>query len=83
MILALSGVEAIANLTGVMKLDPARPSNNRGSRAKPLKAIMPVAIEVVVGTALLGWAMLSLPNVLGKTLGLTMSDGSPCLDATQ
>src|SRR5207302_6646591 len=33
--------------------------------------ITPVAIEVVLGTALLGWAMLSLPSVLGKTLHLT------------
>src|SRR5712691_8237114 len=69
-ILALSGVEAIANLTGVMKLDPdssmARPRVARES----LKAITPVAIEVVFGTALLGWAMLSLPAVLGKTLHL-------------
>src|SRR5213592_2979093 len=52
-ILALSGAESIANLTGVMKLDP-------GS-----------TMEVVFGTALLGWAMLSLPAVLGKTLHLT------------
>src|SRR5438094_283011 len=29
------------------------------------------SIEVVVGTALLGWAMLSLPSVLGKTLHLS------------
>ena len=36
-----------------------------------LKAILPVAIEVVLGTALLGWAMLSLPSVLEKTLHLT------------
>src|SRR5437868_4622614 len=54
-ILALSGVEAIANLTGVMKLD--RGSTNEapkvGTTAK--KAIFPVAIEVVLGTALLGW----------------------------
>jgi len=39
-----------------------------------LKAITPVAIEVVFGTALLGWAMLSLPSVLGKTLHLTNRD---------
>jgi len=61
-ILALSGVEAIANLTGVMKLDrdstPEHPQV--GSTAK--KAIFPVAAEVVFGTALLGWAMLSLPT---------------------
>jgi nucleotide-binding universal stress UspA family protein len=36
-----------------------------------IKAIIPVAIEVVLGTALLGWAMLSLPSVLGKTLHLS------------
>jgi amino acid transporter/nucleotide-binding universal stress UspA family protein len=60
-ILALSGVEAIANLTGVMKLDrDATPDHPKvGGTAK--KAIWPVAIEVVFGTALLGWAMLSLP----------------------
>ena len=59
-ILALSGVEAIANLTGVMKLDPgATPSAPKVTRTA-MKAIVPVAIEVVVGTALLGWAMLSL-----------------------
>lgn len=59
-ILALSGVEAIANLTGVMKLDPGstpeQPKVHRTSR----KAIAVVAVEVVLGTALLGWAILSL-----------------------
>jgi amino acid transporter/nucleotide-binding universal stress UspA family protein len=62
-ILALSGVEAIANLTGVMKLDKgstiAQPSVGR----EAAKAIWPVAVEVVCATALLGWAMLSMnPN---------------------
>ncbi len=61
MILALSGVEAIANLTGVMKLDPGasleRPTVTKTAR----KAILPVAAEVVLGTVLLGWAMLCLP----------------------
>jgi amino acid transporter/nucleotide-binding universal stress UspA family protein len=70
-ILALSGVEAIANLTGVMKLDEgstiAEPSVGRESA----RAIWPVAVEVVLGTALLGWAMLSLPAVMDKTLGLS------------
>ena len=66
-ILALSGVEAIANLTGVMKLDRGSTPDKPSVRRQSLKAITPVAIEVVVGTALLGWAMLSLPNVLIKT----------------
>src|SRR6267143_5592477 len=69
-ILALSGVEAIANLTGVMKLDPGSTPEKPSVARESLKAITPVAIEVVVGTALLGWAMLSLPSVLGKTLHL-------------
>jgi amino acid transporter/nucleotide-binding universal stress UspA family protein len=63
-ILALSGVEAIANITGVMKLDPdSTPERPKVTRTAT-KAIVPVAIEVVIGTALLGWAMLSLPRNL-------------------
>jgi amino acid transporter len=63
-ILALSGVEAVANITGVMKLDPdSTPEHPKVTRTAT-KAIVPVAIEVVLGTALLGWAMLSLPRNL-------------------
>ena len=61
-ILALSGVEAIASMTGVMKLDPdASPANPRVTRTAS-RALLVVAIEVVLGTALLGWAALSLPE---------------------
>ncbi|MCD6339021.1 MAG: amino acid permease [Verrucomicrobia bacterium] len=61
-ILALSGVEAIANLTGVMKLDPgATMEKPRVARTATL-AILPVAVEVVLATIILGWAMLSLPH---------------------
>src|SRR5213083_945101 len=70
-ILALSGAESIANLTGVMKLDPGTTMEHPSVARESLKAITPVAIAVVVGTALLGWAMLSLPSVLGKTLHLS------------
>jgi len=73
-ILALSGAESIANLTGVMKLDPGSTMEHPRVARESLKAITPVAIEVVIGTALLGWAMLSLPSVLGKTLHLTDRD---------
>ncbi|MCX8108934.1 MAG: universal stress protein [Verrucomicrobiae bacterium] len=61
-ILALSGVEAIANLTGVMKLDPGSTMDRPSVAKTARKAILPVAIEVVLGTVLLGWAMLSLPE---------------------
>jgi amino acid transporter len=70
-ILALSGAESIANITGVMKLDPGSTMDKPSVARESLKAIIPIAIEVVAGTALLGWAMLSLPSVLGKTLHLT------------
>jgi amino acid transporter len=70
-ILALSGAESIANITGVMKLDPGSTMERPSVARESLKAIVPIAIEVVAGTALLGWAMLSLPSVLGKTLHLT------------
>jgi amino acid transporter len=62
-ILALSGVEAIANLTGVMKLDKDSTPEKPKVAHESAKAIWPVAVEVVFGTALLGWAMLSMnPN---------------------
>jgi amino acid transporter len=70
-ILALSGAESIANITGVMKLDPGSTMEKPSVARESLKAIVPIAIEVVAGTALLGWAMLSLPAVLSKTLNLT------------
>lgn len=61
-ILALSGVEAIANMTGVLKLDPGcDPEKPRVGR-EAAKAIWAVSIEVVFGTALLAWAMLSIPH---------------------
>jgi amino acid transporter/nucleotide-binding universal stress UspA family protein len=59
-ILALSGVEAIANLTGVMKLDQGSTIAEPRVGREAAKAIWPVAVEVVLGTALLGWAMLSI-----------------------
>jgi amino acid transporter/nucleotide-binding universal stress UspA family protein len=61
-ILALSGVEAIANLTGVMKLDPDSTPDRPKVTRTATKAILPVAFEVVAGTVLLGWAMLSFPK---------------------
>jgi amino acid transporter len=73
-ILALSGVESIANLTGVMKLDrdATMEAPNVGKTAA--KAIWVVAVEVVLGTALLGWAMLSLPQSLSPELNARWED---------
>ena len=67
-ILALSGVEAVANITGVMKADPdSTPEKPKVTRTAT-KSIVPVAIEVVLGTALLGWAMLSVPKSFAPQL---------------
>jgi len=67
-ILALSGVEAIANLTGVMKLDTKATADAPKVGVTAAKAIVPVAFEVVLGTAFLGWAMLSLPQSMSETI---------------
>ena len=73
-ILALSGVEAIANLTGVMKLDPDATFENPRVAKTARKAIWPVAAEVVLGTSLLGWAMLSLPRSFAPQLHARAED---------
>jgi nucleotide-binding universal stress UspA family protein len=67
-ILALSGVEAIANLTGVLKLDPGSTASEPKVGRESFKAILPVAIEVTVGTVMLGWAMLSLPKSMEQQI---------------
>src|SRR5204862_1231294 len=73
-ILALSGVEAIANLTGVMKLDPGGTAAAPKVTRTATKAILPVAIEVVCGTALIGWAMLSLSKSYSPELSAHKED---------
>ena len=60
-ILALSGVEAIASTTGVMRLDPDSTPDNPSVHRTSRIAIMIVLIEVAVATALLGVLALALP----------------------
>ena len=60
-VLALSGVEAIANATGVMKLDRGSSSGNPSVTKTATPAILWVALEVCFFTALLGLGM----NALG------------------
>ena len=73
-ILALSGVEAVANITGVMKADPDSTRDKPKVTRTATKAIVPVATEVVLGTALLGWAMLSLPKNMVPQLAAHKED---------
>jgi len=62
-VLALSGVEAIANATGVMKLDPGTTDENPCVIKTSTPAILMVMIEVCIFTALLGLAMHALSGL--------------------
>ncbi len=59
-VLALSGVEAIANATGVMKLNPGSTDAQPCVSKTSTRALLWVMIEVCVFTALLGLAMHAL-----------------------
>jgi amino acid transporter/nucleotide-binding universal stress UspA family protein len=63
-VLALSGVEAIANATGVMKLNPGTTDANPCVSKTSSRAIIWVMLEVCLFTALLGLAMHALPNLV-------------------
>jgi amino acid transporter len=62
-VLALSGVEAIANATGVMKLNPGSSLDKPSVSKTSTPAIIWVMLEVCVFTALLGLAMHALPGL--------------------
>jgi amino acid transporter/nucleotide-binding universal stress UspA family protein len=62
-VLALSGVEAIANSTGVMKLNPGSTPEKPDVSKTATKALVVVMIEVCLFTALLGIAMAALPGM--------------------
>jgi nucleotide-binding universal stress UspA family protein len=57
-----------------MTLDPKASPNAPSVAITSKKAIWPVAIEVVLGTALLGWAMLSLPHSLSDDIKSRYTD---------
>lgn len=59
-VLALSGVEAIANATGVMKLNPGSSLDKPSVSKTSTPAIIWVMVEVCVFTAVLGLAMHAL-----------------------
>ncbi len=67
-VLALSGVEAVANATGVMRLDPGSTDDRPSVVKTSTPAIAWVMAEVCIFTALLGLAMHALP-------GLTAANG--------
>lgn len=62
-VLALSGVEAIANATGVMKLDPGSTPENPSVMKTARPALLWIALEVCFLTAFLGLGMHALPGL--------------------
>ncbi|HEY3913636.1 MAG TPA: universal stress protein [Verrucomicrobiae bacterium] len=62
-VLALSGVEAIANSTGVMKLNPGTSDANPNVCKTSTPALLWVMLEVCIFTALLSLAVHALPNL--------------------
>jgi amino acid transporter len=75
-VLALSGVEAVANATGVMKLNPGSTLGKPSVSKTSTPAILVVLVEVCVFTALLGLAMHALPGLQMKE-GDVDAPGSP------
>ncbi|MBV8141283.1 MAG: amino acid permease [Verrucomicrobia bacterium] len=75
-VLALSGVEAIANATSVMKLDPGSTEENPSVSKTSTPAILWVMAEVCIFTALLGLGMIAL-NGLQIHEGDVDAPGSP------
>ena len=63
-VLALSGVEAIANSTGVMKLNPGSTLEKPNVSKTANKALLVVMLEVCLLTGLLGLAMAALPGMV-------------------
>ncbi len=77
-VLALSGVEAVANSTGVMRLDPGGDAHGKPSVVKTsTPAILWVMAEVVLFTALLGLLMHALPGLQP----ITSDPNDPTVDA--
>ena len=62
-VLALSGVEAVANSTGVMKLDPGSTDDKPSVVKTSTPALLWVMAEVVFFTAFLGLLMHALPGL--------------------
>jgi amino acid transporter len=59
-IVALSGIEAIANATGIMKLDPGSTVERPTVKKTAAKAIFYVMLEVAIYTSLFGFALAAI-----------------------
>lgn len=75
-VLALSGVEAIAGATGVMKLDPGSTEERPRVTKTSTPALLWVALEVCFFTAFLAFAMHALPGLERTTEGEVNAPGA-------
>lgn len=80
-IVALSGIEAIANTTGVMKLDPGSTDANPSVHQTSKKAILWVMIEVSFFTSFLGLLMMGLPGLQLEHGDVFSPEGTSIRDA--
>lgn len=62
-IVALSGIEAIANTTGIMRLDPGKDERHPSVYRTSTPAILWVMLEVCFFTTLFGLTIAALPNL--------------------
>lgn len=73
-IVALSGIEAIANTTGVMKLDPGSTEAKPSVIKTSTPAILAVMFEVCFFTTLFGLAMIALPSLVTNGVEVNAPD---------
>lgn len=80
-IVALSGVEAIANATGVMRLDPGSTEKEPSVHQTSKKAIIWVMIEVCFFTAFFGFVMNAIPDLKVTDNQVLSPENTPIRDA--
>ena len=80
-IVALAGIEAIANATGVFQLDPGSTDNDPSVHQISKRAITSVMIEVCFFTLFFGFVMNAIPGLHVVGDQVLNSDGAPVRDS--
>lgn len=80
-IVALSGIESIANATGVLQLDPGRTEKDASVHQTSRKAIMWVMIEVAFFTTFFGFIVNALPGLHLENAQVLNAENVPVRDS--
>lgn len=80
-VVALSGIESIANATGVLRLDPGRTEKDPSVHQTSKKAITWVMIEVCFFTAFFGFVVNALPGLHIVNDQVMSPENTPIRDA--